>query len=191
MIRGFTLFKKITIPLFYNNPYKQERTAILEMEINHKTILETPERLFLRYALPCTFLLIVQKKIPQETANLLEEIYIKNKPLERKVLEEIFTTAYEQIKIIAKDKDPWNNETIKKYFLEKHNDFVDHRDEIPEGLKDFCRIQEAQIIDMHSNYEVTVMFHSHKTRIVKTKLVENTNIGNLVRVHYYYIVDKL
>ena len=72
-----------------------------------------------------------------------------------------------------------------------HNDFVSHRESIPEGLKDFCRIQEAQVIDMHEDYRATVMLNSHKMRPVKTKLVENVSLGDLVKVHWYYIVDKM
>lgn len=160
------------------------------MEINRNVMPETPERLFLRYALPCTFLLVLQKRISKEIAQSLEDMYLNNQAIERETLEKVFATAYEQIKIIAGDKDPWNNETIKKYFLEKHNDFVENRHEIPEGIKDFCRIHEGQIIDLHSNNEATVLY-GHKIRTVKIKLIGNINIGDIVRIHYYYIVDKL
>jgi hypothetical protein len=151
------------------------------------TTSESPERLFLRYALPYAFHLIMQKKILKTAVPYLEAIYIENKRIEKKLLEKVFPRDYNEVIMLGE----FNNKNITDYFLGLHNNWVDKDESIPEGLKDFCRIQEAQIIDMHDDYKATAVLNSHKIRIVKTKLVENISIGDLVKVHWYYVVDKI
>ena len=155
-----------------------------------------PEVLFLKYAFPCAFIIKQRGEINEFEHQILEDAAINNKVLERRLLEKVFFRAFERINKVAKElnKDKWDSEVIKEYFINKHNSIIDEGmysyAEAPESLKNLCKVHKAKVIKTKNNFLI-VEYDNKKTRAASKDLVKNVKIGDYVTIHYGYAVEKL
>lgn len=161
-----------------------------------KTSEDTPERYFLKYAYPCSFVLVDLGEINDEKRKDLEEKLLKNKPIDREELEDIFKAAFKRIKQIAKEmkKDYWDLDVIKEYFFgEKHNDFIDKRDgmyaEFSPTIRNLCKVHKAEVTERRDNV-LTVKYDGIARNIFAT-LVPDVKIGDKVTVHWAFAIEKV
>ena len=161
-----------------------------------KQIDESPERYFLKYAYPCSFVLVDLGKITDDKRKELEQKLLANEPIDREELESIFKAAFKRLKEIAKqeDKDYWDLDVIKEYFFgEKHNDFIDKQDgmyaEVSPTIRELCKVHKAEVTDKRGNI-LTVKYEGISRNIFAT-LVPNVKIGDKVSVHWAFAIEKV
>ena len=163
-----------------------------------------PEQYFCRYAFPCAEILLQIKRIDQKRFDEIKSAAEKGIVPSRKVLEDTFKTAFDNIKKIAakEGKDYWDISVIKKYFDEgEHNDFIDcgggFFGHAPATIKDLCRIKTAVVEDIPG-----VNIQGEKAEIVKVKYNGKERMcinfyklklkkGDKVKLHYAYIIEKI
>src|SRR3989344_6905514 len=152
-----------------------------------------PEMFFLRYAFPCAFIIFQRKEITKRELTELENAAVNNVVLPKEKLEKIFHRAFNRIKPIAVEmnKDRWNIEVIKEYFLNRHTELAEQGFEmtkkVPRTLKELCKIHKAVITDKKRS--LLVVKFNKSTRTVLNSLVPNAKIGDLVNIHYGYAVE--
>jgi len=157
---------------------------------------KSPELEFLRYAFPCTYMRKIRGKITDKDIDTLKSSLILEKPLSKEYLEKSFEDASKELDKIASElkKDKWSLDVIYEYFLVRHNSIVDADENLPvDSLKDMCRILEGNVISCNGDY-VTVNYSSNqkpKTRNVSKEFFKDIKLGDKVRFHYGYVVDKL
>jgi hypothetical protein len=156
----------------------------------------SPERYFLLYAYPCSFVLVEQGRITEEKRKELEKKLLENKPLDRKELEALFPAAFKRIRQLAKEmkKDAWDLGVIKDYFFgEKHNDFIDKGDGmyalVGQSFKDLCKVHKAKVIDRTGNV-LTVKYGGTIKNVFAT-LVPNAKKGDTITTHLAFAVEKI
>lgn len=151
------------------------------------------ETYFLRYAFPCSHILcMVRGEVDDSEYALLKRASLDETiSIERDFLERVFFRAFERIDRIAQElgKDRWDKETIEEYFVVRHNDVVDKSD-YPESFKNMCRVYEACVIEMHDN-EAIVRYAHNKRRKVFTDYIRDVAVGDVVRIHWQYAVEKV
>jgi hypothetical protein len=157
---------------------------------------ETPERYFLKYAYPCSFVLVEQARISEQKRKELEKKLLENKPIDRDELEKIFPAAFKRIKQLAKGmkKDVWDLDVIREYFFgEKHNDFIDKRDGMyavfGPTFKELCKVHKTTIIARKNNV-LTVRYGSVERKVFAT-LVPDAKKGDKVTVHLAFAIEKI
>lgn len=155
-----------------------------------------PEQYFFRYAFPCTEVILQKKKITQQRFDDLKFAAENNIVPSRKILEDTYKTALENLKDIAakEGRDCWDISVIKKYFGQgEHNNFIDSgRGEYghaPESLKDMCRIKEGIVDDIKGDI-IRVKYDS-KERMCRNIYGIGLKKGSKVVIHYGYIVRKI
>jgi len=113
----------------------------------------------------------------------------------KETLEKDFGAAFTRIKKLAEtmNKDRWDFEVIKEYWERNHNDIIDKGDGMygnsSEEFKDLCKIHEAEIIEKKGNS--LIVKYGEKERIVSNFLVPDVRIGDKVRIHYGFAIEKI
>jgi hypothetical protein len=151
-----------------------------------------PETYFLRYAFPCIFVKKLRGEITNEEIAELERVVVNSEDVDRKLLEEVFAVASEQLDKIALElgKEKWSMEVLKEYFLVRHNDFVDTREGLPgKTLKELCKIREGEIVEDFG--EIVKVKYGERYRNVSKDFFPSVKVGDNVRIHYAYIVEVL
>lgn len=164
------------------------------MEVNHRVILETPERLFLKYAfpaLPCIKSSIMHKDVPENTLERLEAMLSGNSPIDRQFIETAYPGAISEMKIIS-PHDYWNNKIIRQYFRVAHNKKLEKDSTLPEAIKNLCWVYtEAQVTaSISSNEAEVILYPTNKIRIVNTLFTPELGDAELVVVHYRHAVER-
>ncbi|MBW2991137.1 HypC/HybG/HupF family hydrogenase formation chaperone [Candidatus Woesearchaeota archaeon] len=156
----------------------------------------TPEKYFLKYAYPCSFVLVDLGKITEEKRKELEQKLLKNEPVSRAELENIFKAAFKRLKEIAKQmkKDYWDLEVIKEYFFEeKHNDFIDKQDgmyaEVSPTIRELCKVHKAEVTEKRDNV-LTVKYEGIARNVFAT-LVPDAKVGDKVTVHWAFAIERV
>nr|MCK4930291.1 HypC/HybG/HupF family hydrogenase formation chaperone [Nanoarchaeota archaeon] len=154
------------------------------------------ERYFLKYAYPCSLVLVDMGEITDKKRKELEKKLLNNEPIDRTELEEIFTAAFRRLKEIAKEmkKDYWDLEVIKEYFFgEKHNDFIDKQDgmyaEFSPTIRGLCKVHKAEVVEKREDI-LTVKYGSIARNVFAT-LVPNVKVGDKVTVHWAFAIEKV
>ena len=154
------------------------------------------ERYFLKYAYPCSFVLVDLGKITDKKRKELEKKLLNNEPIDRKELEEIFTAAFRRIKEISKEmkKDYWDLDVIKEYFFgEKHNDFIDKQDgmyvEFSPTIRGLCKVHKAEVVEKREDI-LTVKYGSIARNVFAT-LIPDAKVGDKVTVHWAFAIEKV
>jgi len=157
---------------------------------------ETPERYFLKYAYPCSFVLVEQARISEQKRKELEKKLLENKPIDRDELEKIFPAAFKRIRQLAGEmkKDAWGLAVIREYFFgEKHNDFIDKSDGMyavfGPTFKELCKVHKAEIIAKKDN--VLAVKYGSVERNVFATLVPDAKKGDKVTVHLAFAIEKI
>jgi len=158
-----------------------------------ESIQMKPEVFFLKYAFPCAFIAQQRNEINEEDMKELEHAAIKEISLPKEKLEKIFFRAFQRIEPIAKElnKDKWDLEVLKEYFLKKHSIMVENglelAKDIPRTLKELCKVHKAKIIDKKDN--LLIVQYNNQTRTVISSLIPNAKIGDIVTIHYGYAIE--
>jgi hypothetical protein len=157
---------------------------------------KTPERYFLKYAYPCSFVLVEQARISEQKRKELEKKLLESKPIDRNKLEKIFPAAFKRIRQLAREmkKDAWDLAVIKEYFFgEKHNDFIDKNDGMyaifGPTFKELCKVHKAEIIAKKDN--VLAVKYGSVERNVFATLVPDAKKGDKVTVHLAFAIEKI
>ena len=154
----------------------------------------TPEQLFLRYAVPCAFVLRQRGDVEDEMVAKLEMAAMGEEVVERDTIEKIFSAAFRRIDKVAKEmgKDRWDTEVIREYFLNRHNQFIAEGDgeyaRAPQTLKDLCRVERAKVVSKHGSFYI-VNLKDGKTRTVIPPFVHGAEVGDEIIIHYGYGVE--
>ena len=163
-----------------------------------------PEILFLKYAFPCSMVLMQRGEINQKTYDKLEKSAVGNKSIGRKLLEKTYFRAISRMKALAKEKnkDYFSEEIIREYFTKRHNELLDGMlanandkgmdidKKAPPALKHLCKVFKSKIIKKGKGYYV-VEYGNKKIRPVLSSLLPNAKIGDTVTIHYGYAVEKV
>ncbi len=82
---------------------------------------------------------------------------------------------------------------IQEYWRKNHNKVIDEGDGMygiaSESFKDLCKIHVAEIIEKKENK--LVVKYEEKERIVSGFLVPEVKVGESVRIHFAYAVEKI
>jgi hypothetical protein len=155
---------------------------------------KTPEQYFFRYAFPCSHIKLKRKEITLEKYHELEKRFLENNPPEKKELEKIYSNGFFFIKRLAKkrNKEYWDIEILEEYWKTEHNNIIDKAEknykDSPEPMKDLCRTINAEIIEKKPG--IIIVKYDNKKRNVKNPFFPELNIGDTVKIHYSYAVDK-
>ena len=153
------------------------------------------EKYFLMYAYPCVGNLQHEKKISKEDAENLENLLFENKTITRDYLEKCFPNAFRRIKTIAREmnKDYWDIEVLRNYWLSEHNRFIDLGDgdyaKATPAFKEVCKVHKAQVIEKSNN--IIKVRYDNTIRKVFSKLIPDVKAGDEVTVHLAYAIEKI
>ena len=151
-----------------------------------------PEVYLLRYAFPCSHILLnIRKEISEEDYKKMEVAALEGIKLDRKFLERVFFRAFQRMQKIADElgKDKWDIDIIKEYFCKRHNAIVNSSDN-PDSFKDMCKVHEGKVIEIADNFLI-VKYKNKKERKVKIDYVRGVKVGEKVRIHYNYAIEKV
>ncbi len=150
-----------------------------------------PENFFLKYAFPCSWVIYARGEISLEEYNVLKEAALEGKKLSRDFLEKVYFRAFERLSRIAEEmnKDKWDMQVIEEYFRNRHNSIVE-LSEHPQLIKEFCKVYESTIKSISDEFYI-VKYGLNKERKVKKVFVPNANIGDRIRIHYDYAIEKV
>jgi hypothetical protein len=132
------------------------------------------------------------KKISTKEYESLRKAALEGVVMERSYLESRFPRAFSHISRIASElnKDKWEIEVIRKYFLKQHNSVVDKLD-APEEFKDMCRVNIAKVVQIEEEKKAVVKYGKGKKRKVFSSYIPNLEIGDNVAIHWQYAVEKV
>jgi hydrogenase maturation factor len=147
--------------------------------------------LFLRYALPCASTLVKRGSTTQENVDRMTGMVSEGIAPEDGA-EKIFKVAIAMCNSIARrmGKDTIDAEVIRRYFLMEHSEVVDERYGL---MGDFdpvaCKTYPGKVISTDGGFAVV------ETRLgsmrYKTVLARDTKEGDLVSVHYDFVIEKI
>lgn len=151
-----------------------------------------PEAYFLRYAMPCAFIIRDLGEISDSELDELEEAAVSGKKLHRERLEKVFYRGFEKLKRFAGLGDPWDIEIIRKYFHEQHNREIEKREgyyaDCGEMQRELSKVRKAVIKEVRGMFYI-VEFGQQK-RNVFSKLVPGLGLGDGVIIHFFFAVEK-
>lgn len=84
----------------------------------------SPEVYFLRYAFPCSHVLLnIRREINEKEYRKMERAALEGRALDKGFLEKVFFRAFERMQKIAEElkKDKWDIDVIREYFCKRHN----------------------------------------------------------------------
>ena len=154
------------------------------------------EVFFLKYAFPCSFILLDRKEITKEELDKLEKAVVNDEVLDREYLEKIYFRAFQKIEKFANElkKDKWGLEVLKKYFIEEHNCIINEGKyayaKAPESLKNLCKVHKAKVLEIKDEVLI-VEYDGNKKRPVMKLLVPGVVVNDIVTIHYGYAIEKL
>ncbi|MDP1694205.1 MAG: hypothetical protein Q8L34_01570 [Candidatus Woesearchaeota archaeon] len=167
----------------------------------------TPEDLFLKYAFPCTIVKVARKEITQQEYESLEQAAKENQPVSRERLEKTYPSAVARMKAVAKEKGKvyFSEENIRDYFLGRHNELLRGTfkptkeqgpaldENLPQAIRELCLITTGKIVKKGGTFYVVEFAAGKETkrRAVSNILAPDAEIGNVIRIHYGYAVEKV
>jgi hypothetical protein len=153
------------------------------------------EEYFFRYAFPCAQVLLDQKKIDGQTYSMLKDLYERGKAPGREVLESSFRSAFRRLKIVAAEmeRDAWDCEVIRRYFLEQHNEFIDRREgdyaRFPASFCELCKVSTGEVISRDGS-ALRVNVDGQQKKVVGIYLAD-AKPGDRVSVHLGFAIEIL
>ena len=160
-----------------------------------KTEQLTVEQLFLRYAVPCAFIICQRGEISEDQRLRLEEAALGKVKIERKEIEKVFWRAFNRIDELAHKmkKERWHLLVIREYFLQYHNQLIDQKKDsyakAPRTLRELCKVEKARIKEKKGEYYLVELADGRK-RAVTCSFVPDAQVGDAVIVHYGYAVER-
>ena len=152
------------------------------------------EREFLKFAMPCAFVLVQRGELSQGELQRMESSARAGRPMQREDLGRIFHRAFQRLRELAAEtgRDFFSIENIRDYFLRKHNELIDLGKEswamAPPTLRHLCRVLRAEVVRAADDILV-VKDERGEVRTVLRALVPKAAKGDSVIVHYGYAVE--
>lgn len=146
-----------------------------------------PEIFFLKYAYPCSFILLSRKEITSEEHDLLHKSVREGKLyLPKEKIEKIFWRALKFVKSIS------NLEVVREYWRFKHNRYLKLKKfkNIEDKLIKQCMVLPCEVLFALKNKAVARSPFLDRTVKLKTDFV-NIKPGDKVTKHYDYICEKI
>lgn len=148
--------------------------------------------LFLKYALPCAGWYVYIGQLKQERLDELVKLVSENRVPEEDV-ESIFKVAkfFCILDAHEKGKDAVDSDSIRNYFQFRHNKHVEEAEaEAKDGKPQIdSRTYAGEIVQVEEgSARVRTLFGEKK---YKTAFEKDARKGDLVVVHYDYIVEKI
>lgn len=147
--------------------------------------------LFFKYALPCAETLIERGTLKREKfKEMFSQIISGREPEENS--ENVFKVAMANLKFltIEKKKDIIDNETIREYFLFKHDEVIDERfEEMGDFNPTTCRTYPGIVREIKNN-EATVETPLGK-KLYRKELIKDLKLQDVVIIHRDFIVEKI
>lgn len=154
------------------------------------------KQIFLKFAVPCAFIIHQRGKIDDEMLADLELAAMGKKKIPRKILEKIFWKAFERIDLVAKEMNlkRWDESVIREYFLHRHNDFIengyDSYKNAPASLKELCKVQEGTVVELQKKFGIAKLPNG-KIRTFIPIFIPDIKIGDKILLHYGYVVERV
>ena len=148
------------------------------------------ERLFLKYAIPCSTVLIKRGSVSKNLMRSVKTDLVSGKPIKTDI-RKIFKVAYIMCSIIAKKmgKNEIDDEVIRKYFWLEHEKAIKWRMKIHKDIDvKSCLCYLARIVK--SGKSIMAKTSSCIVK-VKNDFVPEIKNGDLAVIHYDYIVEKI
>ncbi len=102
-----------------------------------------PEQYFLKYAFPCAYVLLEQKKITKEQYLELERAFFENAVVPKEQLESMFKAAFRRLKALSNDY--WDIEVLRHYFHSYHNKCIEENEgdysKFSKEFKEDCKVK--------------------------------------------------
>lgn len=157
----------------------------------------SPEEFFLSYGFPCANVLLQAGTITEERYKELETAAKSKIPVSKEILESSFPAAFRRIKKLAKEmkiKNYWDIRVLKEYWYKNHNINIDEKEgnysKFPESFCDFCKTHIAEIIKILPDNFVLIKY-GNKKRPVSVDYIQNPKVGDRVRIHHAYAIEKI
>ena len=115
----------------------------------------------------------------------MEKAVDTDTPLEREYLEKTFPVAIERIKEI--NPDPWNVETIREYFWNRHEQSISK--DLPLMIRRLCVVKKGKLVKQIGNVFKADLGNGDIRNL--NVLYKDAKVGDTVMVHYGYAVEKL
>lgn len=174
---------------------KKRDKSVLLLKAHPREVLESQERYFFKYAFPCAQTKVKLGSLRKEEYNELKELFLQNNCPDKETLERNFKPAFARIKRLAErmNKNMWDFSVIKEYWTKEHNEVIDKGEgmygEASESFKELCKIHEAEVIGKQE--DKLIVKYINKKRVVSNFLVQDSKIGDKVRIHFAYAIEKL
>ena len=141
--------------------------------------------LFLRYALPCANTLIERGETTKDEIEKMKKILQKGEEISNDAIKK-FKVAYAFCKELGKklNKNPMDEEVIRKYFWFEHDYLVDLM-----GADIDCKVYPARI-EKIENKKAFVITPIGKMEC-KIELIKNLKKNDWVTIHRKYVVEKI
>lgn len=156
---------------------------------------KSAERYFFKYAFPCAQIKVRLRSLTPEKYEKLKELFLENSAPSKEILEKTFPPAFRRIKELAEkqNRNLWDFKVIKEYWKKNHNEVIDQGDGMygiaSETFKDLCKIHEADVKD--KNKDTLIVSYNGKERAVSGFLVPEAVVGDKVRIHFAYAIEKV
>ncbi len=160
---------------------------------------ETPEDVFFKYAADCAYDLFSLKLISEEDyKNVLLHRNNGTSP-SRDYLQRIFPNAVRRIGRLANSlgREIWDVYTVRKYFLEEHNNVIDRREDLYQKaapqIRSLCKVRIGTIVEKElvggvMGYKVD---YGGMTENVVGKYLPNENVGDKISTHWRFAVENV
>ena len=157
---------------------------------------------FLRYAYPCMRTLEMLGKVTPGDVKHIDDIIHSIGRVEKEYLEKIFTAAISRLKHLAKDlqKDYWDMEVIREYFLTRHNTIIDSKQGsyalLPETMCAACKVYTGKVKKLYTvNNQNIVTLTDIKPYYSRTEFINFYNLplqqGDIVSTHFGFVIEVL
>jgi hypothetical protein len=154
------------------------------------------DELFLRYSFPCAHVLLELGSMSKERYSELERAAKNGEAPSRDVLESSFPAAFRRIKGLSEEmgiEDYWDMRVMKEYWHRNHNVVIDEGEgnyaRFPESFRDFCKVHVAEVVEILPDGFLLIEYDG-KRRPVCSDYVLGVGVGEVVRVHHAYAVEK-
>jgi hydrogenase maturation factor len=146
-----------------------------------------PEIFFLKYAFPCSFVLVLRKEITKKEHKLLYESTKEEKLyLPKSRIEKIFWRPMEFLESIS------DMRRIQKYWRFDHNIYLKKKKfkDFEDVLIEHCLVMPCEVVSVKKNEAIVKSLFLKNEVSLKTDFV-NVKPGNKVTKHYDYICEKI
>lgn len=143
-------------------------------------------------------------KAPKEPYQILELMLLNKIPPLRGELQVLYPNAVRRLGELS-PKDLWDPRVISAYWREHHTPMIDKESDVnppfrtprfnggKESVNDLCRINTGEIVKIsrdHLDVKYQTRSGSRVVRHVSGIIVPGVTIGEKVKLHYWYAVEK-